>query len=303
MKSKTAIFLIVMLIAVAKLNAGESMRCHSLFQIDAIRAGLISGVSLTYDPVLIIGDSARRFSDHVFVETYLLGSDIPASQLLRPYTNYAGLPEVYGSKKLHQAGLLAIYQNYGPRVPLETVKMVKQVETSLPLERVSTFLVSTNYMEGASAVKGFMRLFDGTNGKDENWTYKMPLPLERILTAQGKSTTVIDQKRAEGNEVIEIGKYFISETLEPTEMKLVKKSILLWLLDAVKSREAKNFNRTFYFAHVASRAHLISYQRYWGFKLADRVLSSGLDTDENILMIRADELVLQLEKLIEKQNG
>jgi hypothetical protein len=201
----------------------------------------------------------------------------------------------------HDPGLQAIYQNYGERVKPEVVRLVVKIERSLPISRQATYLVNglgNGTTLGEAPILGFMRIFDGSSRTAGGGTGSA-LPLERILVASGKSTQAVAESRDRGFDVLEIGKYYLNSDLNAADTQTVRKSVLRWLRNRIRNHETKSLQKTYYFTHVVSRVHQIAYQRTYGFKPVDRDLSKNLSEEENILFVRADDLLEKLNRLLE----
>ena len=252
----------------------------------------------------MLDSGARSFPDHVWIEDYRLGSHRPHSQELRPYTNDILGVNYFGQDYLHKVGLLAIYQNYGARVAVQTVNLVKLVEASLPLSRQALFMVNSRLGSlDTKDVKGLIRVFDGSIYDSGLRRVDNPaLPLEKILSKQFKSTLAVNEKRNEGADVFEIGKYFLDDAMDPSDLRQVRQSVLLWLIDYLESRGTETLPKSYFFVHVASRTHLIAYQRFFGFQKVPAEMSKGLGEDEHILMISGEQLYKNLKKITSSQN-
>jgi hypothetical protein len=293
-----ALFLATGSSALASGDGAATVLCRRMFK-DPQALEKLYGVSLTYAPVAVLNNKPQSFPESVLIEDYAVKSHRLSGQKLISYTNEITGIEPFGKNLLHDLGLKSIYDKYGPRVPEATVKAVMAVEAELPLNRQAIYKVKVaGDPDLSDFVMGFMRLFDGSLYQRGLRSLTSPwMPLERILKRQGKSTSAVEQKRQEGADVLEIGKYLLSEDLEAAELSAVRRSVLLWLVDQIESRGAENLKKTFYFVHTASAAHTVAYRRGFGFKIADRALSRGLEENENILMIEGDVLLAKLREL------
>ena len=281
--------------------ASQPIKCAQLFldsHIETKKADYV-GVSLTYSPALIIDNKQQNFDYKVLVESYLPNQRRPVQQILRPFFDpITQLLEPYGKSYVHNPGLKAIYDNYGNRVDAEIIKKVITVEEKLPLPRQSTFFAKNVKTDQAY---GFIRVFDGSiynNGIRAQTDYL--LPLEKILGSMNKSTTIVNEKRRQGADVFEIGKYFIQDHLDPVDAKSVKSDILHWLVGFLESRGSDELKKSYFFAHVASQTHQIAYRRFFGFEVVDKNLSQDLSPDESILMIKGDQLLKNLQQTLNR---
>lgn len=210
----------------------------------------------------------------------------------------------------HNIGLDAIYQNYGDLVNESLVNTVIRVEKQLPQDRQETYVITDkvglNLFYGGKRlesenVKGFIRVFDGTDYRYQNITRtksQFALPLERILLMTGKQTRIVQAKRDEGFQVHEIGKYFIRKSLESQGSLDARRGILLWLRSYILSRGQSRPHESYFFVHVASKVHRIAYERNFGLKPVPKEETFGLDKEEDILIIRGDELLHRINKII-----
>jgi hypothetical protein len=264
---------------------GAEARAHSDYQ----------GIALTYAPSLLINGTIRHYPNHVIIETFPPGANLPRSQTVTRYYNPTGLPSPFGREELHRLGLLTIYQNYGDLVDPAIIAKVIKVEESLSLDRQATFL-ARNSQTGKAA--GFIRIFDGSIYFDGvRATTNFALPLEKILKSMNKSTTVVEEFRGQNKQVFEIGKYFISKDLDPTDSKFVKSDIFRFIIDYLETRGEDELKNSYFLAHVASRTHRIAYERFFGFEVAPREKSQGLDANEDLLFIRGDQFLQNLRAM------
>lgn len=222
---------------------------------------------------------------------------------------YLNSPINFGKYYFHEVGLLAIYQNYGDLVDPKIVKTVIQAEKKLPLERQESYLIADRSMYISFAggqkfnqemVKGFVRVFNGSDYRSNtNRELKSDagLPLERILSMSGKSTRIVEKMRSDRFHVYEIGKYFVRKSLSSQETTETKRGILIWLKDYIESSSDGSPYESYYFAHVASKIHRIAYERYFGLKPVSKEYSQGLDKDEDIMIIRGDELIQRIDRI------
>ncbi len=296
------ILLLTALISIQSWSNG--LKCTELFKNEAEVSKVKIGLSLTYSPVLKIDSADQSFDDYVFIETFKPGFANPVQQRLIPYTNGISGVEAFGRDFLHEVGLQAIYQNYGSRVPIETIQLVQKVEKTLPLERQAVYLVKSNIGSiDIHDVSGMMRIFDGSIYQNGVRKFANPaLPLEKILKAQGKSTNIINEKREQGFDVFEVGKYFLAGGMSGKEFQMARQSILIWWVDYLESRGEETLSQCYFYAHVASRTHQIAYQRNFHFKTTSRLESQGLADNENILEIRGDILIARLRAAIISKN-
>jgi hypothetical protein len=284
---------------IVSITNAESITCKDLFHQPEMQVAKTVGVSITYSPVLNINGQIRSFPDHFYLEVYRSGKSTPVSSRLLPYRSDALGSLPVGRDGLQEVGLKAIYQNYGDRVPLEIIQAVKSVEAALPMSRQAAFIARNDVTSDLiTSVEGMIRVFDGSIYTDGVRAIDNPaLPLEKILRKFNKSTDVVNQRRRLGFDVFEIGKYYLSERLKSENYDEVRKDILRWLLDYLDTRSEDMLSKSYFFAHVASRAHLRAYERFFGFRLEDRSKSQNLDASENILSIRGDELRSRLIEL------
>ena len=112
-----------------------------------------------------------------------------------------------------------------------------------------------------------------------------------------KSTSLVSELRAQKKHVFEIGKYFISKDLDPSDSKLIKADIVRFVTDFLETKGYEELKDSYFLAHVASRVHRIAYERFFGFTVVPREKSQGLDANEDLLLIRGDQFLEKLHKL------
>lgn len=297
----TAILLISIF---AQAATAQHLECAALFlnSVNSTSNLDYTGVSIHYAPALQFDGFIKEQTNKVLIETYKPQSRRPYRQLLTPYYNEAtGLSMPYAKDIIHEAGLKAIYANYGTRVDAQVVKMVSLAEGKLSLDRLASFLIRNN---SSGQVEGFIRIFDGSSFYDNGIrSYTNPeLPLETILKSMNKQTNIVNIYRNKGYAVFEIGKYLIQGGLNPKKSKAMKSDIFEWVVDFLNTRGDNELQNSVYFVHVASRTHRIAYQRSFGFNLVSKDNSKNLADDESILEITGARLLDNLKKQIQELN-
>ena len=278
-------------------DRAQAMECTNVFlnKQEVIRGLSYLGVSLFYAPALQMGGMTQIRSNEVLIEVYKPMGKSATKHLLAPYHAPAnGLMMPFGKNNLHELGLKAIYSSYGPAVDPLIIRKVISAEDQLSLDRQATFLTK-NPDHGEA--QSFLRVFDGSiydNGIRSTTDFR--LPLEIILKSMNKQVSIVDKMRTEGAAVFEIGKYFITSKLDGIEKMAIRRDILNWMIGFIEARGSLESSKSFYFCHVASRAHRIAYERNFGFKLVPDGATSGLAPDENILYISGSDLLSKLKK-------
>lgn len=260
-------------------------------------------IGLDYTPVVETVSGIQSFPDYVLIEAEALSGARSVRSVIVPYIDpVTGITAPYGRALFHEVGPRAIYQNYGPRVPKYLVDAVSKIEGSLTLDRQSTLLIKDeNQGAEISSVDGFIRIFDSsvyTSGIRA--ITKLRLPLELILAKFGKSTSVVDQARTDGLAVFEVGKYFMNPMLSGTQMRIVRNHMMRWMIRFLETRGTAELEKSIYFAHVASRAHLIAYRRGFRFKPVPKEQTTRLDPDEQILQICGTEFLAVLKARLQE---
>ncbi len=300
--SKNLFIAIFVIIGLSKANA-NTIACGTLFndQINLNHQYRNIGVSLTYAPALMLDNQVKVYENYVFIETFKTGNKNPSKQLLTPYVHEpSGLPYPYGKELLHNSGLNEFYMGFAMNFEPEILNNVKKAENKLPLNRIATFM---NFNPERQEAQGFMRIFDGSiyESGSRKWS-KYLTPLEIELSAQSKNTEILNQKRKEGFDVFEIGKYFIKKNLDPKETALIKTDIFHWLTDYLESRGLESLKKSYFFAHVSSLALQRNYKTYFKFDVVDPAYSTGLTDNESILLVRGDVLLQAVSKLTKDIN-
>lgn len=280
-------------------SQAQTLQCKELFARSHNEAKKVdyTGVSLFYSPEILINGRPGQDEFTVLIEVSRPNAVNPSKQFVERYLDpVSGLPLPYGGTYSHKPGLQAIYESYGDRVDPEIVKTVIRVESQLPKCRQSTFLASS-FDTKINKAYGFIRIFDGSIYNDGiRARVNSHLPLERILKEMNKSTDIVNEKKQQGAYVYEIGKYFIKDHLDATDTRHIKSDIINFLIYFLKSRSRVERNDSYYFAHVASATHRIAYQRFFGFEVVDKSKSQGLAEGEDILIIKGQTLLENIEK-------
>ncbi len=292
---------ILFIISLSLANVAQALQCTQLFAVSQNRTLTSNyiGVSLNYSPALEINGQSKYFDNQVFIESFLPGQKIPFKQKLEYYVHPVyNIAMSFGKTILHEAGLKAIYKNYGPRVDPEIVQKVISIEASLPLNRQATFITGNKEL---NETYSFVRIFEGTseNNNTRRGISRSLLPLEIILQSMNKNTNAVTEIRKTGVAVFEVGKYFITDGLDLQKAKLIKSDMFRWLIEQLETRGAKELETSVYFAHVASQIHKIAYQRAFGFEVVDPAKSDGLAADESLLKINGAQLLKNLKLRLE----
>ena len=154
------LILLILTCGVFSSTSAKAQDCGALFKPEK----KWSSIALDYAPTLDLPQGPQTFPNSVLIEVEDVLSGDLLRQYLFPYIDpISHLMYPFGKNLFHEVGLKAIYQNYGSRVDSKIIEIVRDVESTLTLDRQSTLLVTdVNRGNGADAVGGFVRIVDGS---------------------------------------------------------------------------------------------------------------------------------------------
>ncbi|MBI3557015.1 MAG: hypothetical protein HY074_12185 [Deltaproteobacteria bacterium] len=191
------------------------------------------------------------------------------------------------------------WDEYEKLYPSELVNTVKEVDASLPINRLGKVdVLASGQPPGIwkTVSLGTMRVFDGSIRPESKGDPRTPM--ERMFEKRGVDVPEIEALRRSSPHLFEIGKFILQKGLSPEIRTQTRDSIEYWLLH----RFVDVYTDAVYVIHTASPTLRQHFEVEYGFTLLREITPPGSTKPEYLMKVSQSVLKQHLEKRTEAYN-